>query len=113
MISRRGFLGILGAALAHEAVKPIYVFAPPQGWGVGNSGLFTPGEAMFFLPEKDWKYRYTYRNVVIGHVSDATPEVARLVHTFAYPELDMVDIYKQMTDGSFDYERTLGAMIDG
>lgn len=111
MITRRGFFGLLGAALAHQAAKPIYVFAPPNGWGVGKSGLFTPREAMFFLDAKDWKYRYTYRNSITGHTSDATPEIARLVHTFAYPEKDVVDIYRQMTDGSFEWDRTMSGAI--
>jgi hypothetical protein len=88
---------------AEVARKTIYCFAPPRGWNVSQ------GEAMFFLPDKDWKYRFAYRNIVTGHVSDATPHVAQLVHTFIYPDMDVVDIYRQMQDGSFNYAETVGA----
>jgi hypothetical protein len=108
MITRRSFFGLLGGALAAEAARKIYVLPPLGGWQC-KGGLITPGEALFFLPGKDWKYRFTYRNVVTGHVSDATPNIARLVHTFAYPERDVVDIYRQMRDGSFNYAETVGA----
>lgn len=107
-ITRRGFFGLLGGALVHEVVRKSYFFAPPSGWR--DSGLFAPGEAMFFLPEKDWKYRYAYRNVITGHVSDATPDIARLVHTFAYPEMDVVDIYRQLEDGSYEWNKKMGAI---
>lgn len=107
MITRRGFFGLLGGALAAEAARKIYVLPPLGGWQC-KGGLITPGEAMFFLSYMDWKYRFTYRNVVTGHVSDATPEFARLVHTFVYPDMDVVDIYRQMRDGSFDYRETVG-----
>lgn len=103
MITRRGFLGLLGGlAGAEVARKTIYCFAPPRGWNVSQ------GEAMFFLPEKDWEYKFAYRNIVTGHVSDATPHVAQLAHTFIYPDMDVVDIYRQMQDGSFDYRETVG-----
>ena len=103
MITRRGFLGLLGGLAAAEAArKTIYCFAPPRGWNV------SPGEAMFYLPSDRWSYLYMYRNIVTGHVSDATPRIAELVHTFAYPESDVVDIYRQMQDGSFNYAETVG-----
>ena len=103
MITRRGFFGLLGGFAAAEAARKIYVFAPPGGWNV------SPGEALFYLPSDGWTYRYTYRNIVTGHVSDATPEIAKLTHTFIYPDMDVVDIYRQMRDGSFDYAQTVGA----
>jgi len=96
MISRRGFLGLLGGLAGAEVARKIYVLPPARGWAV------SPGEAMFYLPNSGWSYRYTYRNIVTGHVSDATPNIAQLVHTFAYPESDVMDIYRQMQDGSFD-----------
>lgn len=102
-LSRRGFFGLLGGALVHQVSRKIYVLPPARGWNV------SPGEALFYLPSDGWTYRYTYRNIVTGHVSDATPEIARLVHTFVYPDMDVVDIYRQMRDGSFDYAQTVGA----
>ena len=107
MISRRGFLGLLGGLAAAEAARKVYVLPPAGGWQF-KGGVIQPGETMFFLPEKDWEYKFAYRNIVTGHVSDATPEVARLVHTFVYPDMDVVDIYRQMRDGSFDYRETVG-----
>lgn len=106
MITRRGFFGLLGGALVTEAARKIYVLPPAGGWQC-TGGLITPGEAMFFLDAKNWKYRFTYRNSITGHTFDATPEIARLVHTFAYPEQDVVDIYRQMTDGSFEWAETV------
>ena len=100
MITRRGFFGLLGGFAAAEVALKIYILPPMGGWNI------SPGEAMFYLPP-DWHYRYTYRNIVTGHVSDATPEVARLVHTFVYPDMDVIDIYRQMRDGSFDYAETV------
>ena len=107
MITRRGFLGLLGGLAAAEVARKVYVFAPPGGWTC-NGGLIAPGETLFYLPAEHWQYRYAYRNNITGHVSDATPEIARLVHTFAFPESDVVDIYRQMQDGSFDYRETVG-----
>jgi hypothetical protein len=107
MISRRGFFGLLGGALAAEAARKIYILPPLGGWSF-KGGVISPGEALFYLPSDGWSYRYTYRNIVTGHVSDATPEFARLVHTFVYPDMDVVDIYRQMRDGSFDYRETVG-----
>ena len=54
-----------------------------------------------------WEYRYAYRNTITGHVSNAVPWISDLRHTFAYPESDVVNIYKQMQDGSFNYDGTL------
>jgi hypothetical protein len=107
MITRRGFFGLLGGFAAAEVARKIYVLPPAGGWKFAG-GVISPGEALFYLPSDGWTYRYTYRNIVTGHVSDATPEVARLVHTFVYPENDMIDIYLQNQDGSFDYRETVG-----
>ena len=116
MITRRGFFGLLGGfAAAEVARKTIYCFAPPMGWNVSQ------GEAMFYLPADGWvkrcampnfqreTYRYAYRNIVTGCVSDATPEIARLQHTFMYPEVDVVDIYRKLADEGFEYAETVGA----
>ena len=108
MISRRGFFGLLGGALAAEAARKIYVFAPHGGW-VFPGGVIYPGEALFYLPVDGWSYRYAYRNIVTGHVSDATPNIAQLAHTLIYPDMDVVDIYRQLRDGSFNYAETVGA----
>ena len=105
MISRRGFFGLMGGFAAAEVARKIYVLPPAGGWRVGAAGLFTPGEALFFLD--DWSYRYTYRNIVTGHVSDATPEVERLVHNFYSPEMDVMDIYRQMDKGEIHYHQTI------
>jgi hypothetical protein len=102
MITRRGFFGLLGGFAAAEVARKIYVLPPAHGWNV------SPGEALFYLPADGWTYRYTYRNIVTGHVSDATPRIAQLAHTFIYPDMDVVDIYRQMLDGSFDYRETVG-----
>ena len=91
MISRRRFLGILGGFAAAEVARKIYILPPTGGWRV------SPGEALFYLPAEDWSYRYTYRNNITGCVSDATARIEQLTHTFAYPELDVVDIYRKMT----------------
>jgi hypothetical protein len=109
MITRREFFGLLGGALAAGAARKIYVLPPAGGWQF-RGGVIAPGEALFLLPERQWSYQYTYRNTITGHVSNATPEVARLVHTFAYPELDVIDIYRQMKDGSFDYAETVNGV---
>jgi hypothetical protein len=101
MITRRGFFGLLGGFAAAEAARKIYVLPPARGWNV------SPGEALFYLPPEGWSYRYTYRNIVTGHVSDATPEVARLVHTFVYPDMDVVDIYRQLDTGNLHYRQTI------
>lgn len=107
MITRRGFFGLMGGFAAAEVARKIYVLPPMGGWRFAG-GTISPGEALFYLPSDGWTYRYTYRNIVTGHVSDATPEFARLVHTFVYPDMDVVDIYRQMRDGSFDYRETVG-----
>jgi hypothetical protein len=104
-ITRRGFFGLLGGAIAHQAVKKTYFFAPPNGWQARESGLFAPGEAMFFLPAKGWKYQYVYRNPITGCVSNPTPDIETVAHTFACPEMDVLDVYKQMKDGSYGWER--------
>ena len=101
MITRRGLFGLLGGFAAAEVAWKIYVLPPMGGWRVN------PGEAMFYLPEKDWKYKYAYRNIITGHVSDATPHIQQLVHTFAWPESDVVDIYKTISDGSLELHRTM------
>jgi hypothetical protein len=106
MISRRGFFGLLGGALAAEAARKIYVLPPLGGWSF-KGGVISPGEALFYLPPDGWSYRYTYRNIVTGHVSDATPEIANLVHTFAYPEQDVMEVYRQLQDGSFEWAETI------
>ena len=105
--TRRGFFGLLGGFAAAEVARKIYVLPPMGGWRCAG-GTIEPGDALFYLPSDKWSYRYTYRNIVTGHVSDASPEVARLVHTFVYPDMDVVDIYRQMRDGSFDYRETVG-----
>ena len=98
MITRRGFFGLLGGLAGAEVARKVYVFAPPNGWSF-KGGVISPGEAMFYLPSDGWSYRYAYRNIVTGHVSDATPEIARLVHMFAYSESDVIDIYRQLDKG--------------
>ena len=72
-----------------------------------------PGEALFFLRPEGWTYRYAYRNSITGHVSDATLNLARLVHNFYAPDKDVIDIYRQMTDGSFDYAATMERLNRG
>jgi hypothetical protein len=108
MITRRGFFGLLGSFTAAEAARKIYVLPPLGGWLL-KGGVISPGETLYYLSPDMWKYRYAYRNIVTGHVSDATPNIAQLVHTFAYPDMDVVDIYRQLQDGSFDYAETVGA----
>lgn len=108
MISRRGFFGLLGGALAAEVARKIYILPPLGGW-ICAGGTISPGEALFYISPEHWKYRYAYRNIVTGHVSDATPHIAQLAHTFIYPDMDVVDIYRQMQDGSFNYAETVGA----
>ncbi len=106
MITRRGFFGLLGGVLAAEAGRKIYVLPPLGGWKY-HGVLITPGETQFFLPEKDWKYQFAYRNILTGHVSDATPDIKRIMHTFGYPENDVLDIYRQDSKGAFEWYRTV------
>jgi hypothetical protein len=79
---------------------------PTRGWKFAG-GVIEPGEALFYLPEKDWKYQFAYRNIVTGHVSDATPDIARLVHNFYSPEMDVMDIYRQLNKGEIHYHQTI------
>ena len=45
MLTRRGFLGILGGLAAVELVKPVsYFFAPKSGWIEGERGIATPAK---------------------------------------------------------------------
>lgn len=106
MISRRGFLGILGGLAAAEVARKIYIFPPASGWRFEGE-VISPGEALFYLQPDGWSYRYAYRNIITGHVSDATPEIERLVHTFAYPEMDVIDIYRQLDKGDTHYCQTI------
>jgi hypothetical protein len=101
MITRRGFFGLLGGFAAAEVARKIYVLPPPNGWRVSQ------GEALFYLPSWKWDYRYAYRNRVTGCVSDATPRIAELKHTFFWPEEDVLDMYHEMTDGSFQLMKTV------
>jgi hypothetical protein len=98
----------LGGFAAAEVARKIYVLPPMGGWRFAG-GVIAPGETMFYLPAEHWRYRYAYRNNITGHVSDASPNIAKLAHTFIYPDMDVVDIYRQMRDGSFDYRETVGA----
>ena len=100
VISRRGFFALFGGFAAAEVARKIYVLPPMGGWNV------SPGEALFYLPSDGWNYRYTYRNIVTGHVSDATPDIAKLFRTFAYPESDVIDIYRALGKGNFRYSQT-------
>jgi hypothetical protein len=46
MFSRRKFFGLLGGVVAAKVAAPIYVLAPPCGWGIAN-GLYTT----YLLPQ--------------------------------------------------------------
>jgi hypothetical protein len=102
MISRRGFFGLLGGALAAEAARKIYVLPPLGGWRCAG-GVITPGETLFYLSPENW----SYRNTITGHVSEAIPEIVRLIHTFAYPEMDVMDIYRQLDKVDIHYCQTI------
>jgi hypothetical protein len=106
LISRRGFLGLLGGLAAAEVARKIYILPPSGGWRF-EGGVISPGEALFYLRPDGWSYRYAYRNIVTGHISDATPEIAKLVHTYAYPEIDVMDIYRQLDTGNLHYRQTI------
>ncbi len=105
MISRRGFFGLLGGCAAAAVARKIYVLPPLGGWSFPGGSIY-PGEALFYLPADGWSYRYAYRNNLTGCVSDATPDIAKLVHTFAYPESDVIDIYRALGNGDFKYSQT-------
>jgi hypothetical protein len=106
-MDRRNFFRLIGGCAAAAVAQKIYILPPLGGWSFPGGSIY-PGEALFYLPSDGWSYRYTYRNIVTGNVSDATPQIARLAHTFIYPDMDVVDIYRQMQDGSFNYDRTVG-----
>ena len=96
MITRRGFFGLLGGALGYQAARRIYVLPPAAGWKFPG-GIIAPGEALFFLPPPNF-YRYVYRNSITGCVSDPNPRFENLVRTFAYPEVDVIDIYERIEE---------------
>lgn len=101
MISRRGFLGMLGSFAAAEVARKIYIFPPVGGWRV------SPGETLFYLHPEEWSYRYVYRNNITGCVSDGTPRIEQIKHTFAYPEVDVFDIYRRMTGEDYQLVTTV------
>ena len=102
MITRRGFLGILGGFAVAQAASKIYVLPPACGWNVSS------GEALFYLPADGWSYRYAYRNNITGCVSDAfTCVPPNYAHTFVYPEMDVIDIYRLAGDNFFEFYRTV------
>ena len=105
MLTRRGFFGLLAGALANEAARKIYVLPPAGGWNC-RGGMIYPGEALFYLPSDGWSYRYVYRNIVTGHISDATPHIKQMIHTFSFPESDVIDIYRAQGNGDFEYSQT-------
>ena len=64
MITRRGFFGLLGSALAAEAARKVYVFAPKGGWNIQQGeALFFNGGSEMHLP---FQYRDAYRNEITG-----------------------------------------------
>jgi hypothetical protein len=60
-MNRRLFLGLLGGAAVVELLpKRSYFFAPPCGWRVSESGIYTPGEALLsFTSLPDWYFKST------------------------------------------------------
>jgi hypothetical protein len=96
----------MGLTLAAEAARKIYVLPPLGGWKCAG-GVIYPGEALYFLDGNQWSYRYVYRNSITGHVSDATPDIKRIMHTFGYPENDVLDVYRQDSKGAFEWYRTV------
>jgi hypothetical protein len=101
-MNRRDFFKLAGGVAASAVAAKIYILPPPKGWNISS------GEAMFFLPDDHWYYRYTYRNTITGHVSDATPRISQMVHTFFQPDMDVVDIYRQISSGDYIYTETVG-----
>lgn len=97
-IDRRRFLSLLGAAIAAPALpKRVYCFAPPNGWTLSDSGLYT--------------YRYAYRSSVTGCVSDpigiaekeiSCIDLARSVFSVVQ-SYDAVDLYRR-TPGEDEYQ---------
>lgn len=97
-IDRRRFLSLLGAAIAAPALpKRVYCFAPPNGWTLSDSGLYT--------------YRYAYRSSVTGCVSDpigtaekeiSCIDLARSVFSVVQ-SYDAVDLYRR-APGEEEYQ---------
>lgn len=97
-IDRRRFLLLLGAAVAAPALpKRIYCFAPPNGWTLSETGI--------------WSYRYAYRSSVTGCVSDpigiteesiSCIDLARSVLS-VLQSYDAVDLYRR-TPGEDEYQ---------
>lgn len=97
-IDRRRFLSLLGAVSVAPALpKRIYCFAPPNGWSLSDSGL--------------WTYRYAYRNVNTGCVSDpigiaegeiSCIDLARSVFSVVQ-SYDAVDLYRR-APGEDEYQ---------
>lgn len=97
-IDRRRFLSLLGAAIVAPTLpKRIYCFAPPNGWTLSDSGIYT--------------YRYAYRNSLTGCVSDpigiaeesvSCIDLARSVFSVVQ-SYDAVDLYRR-TRGEDEYQ---------
>ena len=52
-LSRRRFFGLLGGVVAAKVAAPIFVLAPPAGWGMSAFGLVSPDSpAKFFYREE-------------------------------------------------------------
>ena len=90
LTDRRRFLSLFGAAIAAPALpKRIYCFAPPNGWTLSDSGIYS--------------YRYAYRSVNTGCVSDpiviaeqeiSCIDLARSVFSVVQ-SYDAVDLYRR------------------
>jgi hypothetical protein len=98
-MNRRAFLSLLGAAAVATLVpRKIYCFAPPNGWALSDSGV--------------WSYRFFYRNSLTG----CTTEIEKYRGLFTIPEgatiqgfsvgfdtADLIDFYRR-APGALEYE---------
>lgn len=111
-MNRRSFFRSLVGLFVAKALAPIAAQASLLSPAENLAGAFRvaypiePGEALFFLPDKAYSYRYVYRNSLTGCCSDASP-VAPPPHTFMMPEHDdVIDVYRLRGNGEFEWFST-------
>lgn len=102
-MNRRNFLRSIMGTVAAVVAAP---FIPRA---VKTSPVIEHGGAQFFPPQsfdggkrmqEPFIYQYVYRNSVTGCCSDASP-TSPPPHTFAFPELDVMDICREEDTGLY------------
>ena len=79
----------MGGFAAAEAARKIYVLPPVGGW----NGGFSPGEALFYLPEKVELSVYVQEYRDGTRFGCDTSHCGIGAHVYL-PDMDVVDIYR-------------------